>query len=279
MAVTAVAAQAAAPKYPEPLVRYRENPRRWVRNLAQQLITSIPLAHIIVLAWVAVYYICFELVHPIKTFWDTLFSRHIKVLSQANWNTWRHMFRGGGESYLATMTVLFLLFNPYKHHIKKIHSAAQIVFRVLLTLLLMIPLFIGLGLLMHYFQRWLHTGALAPEIGSHPSIAAKLYSDQWTTKVVVVTAAFIGRRPMYPVFAFVLEFFAERRVARGKHDHWWQPAPYRAMVRELNKEGLTEIQRRQAERTRSVTWFMLGGALLTAALAAYGFYILNHFAK
>jgi hypothetical protein len=161
----------------------------------------------------------------------------------------------------------------------KIHSAAAVVFRVLLTLLLMVPLFIGLGLLMHYLQHWLKTGALAPSIGSHPSLAAKLYSDQWTTKVVVVTAGFIGRRPMYPVFAFVLEFFAERRVARSKHDHWWQPAPYRAKVRELTQHGLTEIERRQALRTRSLTWFMLGGVVITIALAAYGVYILDHFAK
>jgi hypothetical protein len=279
MAVTAVKAAPKAPKYPEPLVTYRENPRQWIRNHAQALLTSIPLAHVMVLSWIAVYYICFELVHPIKMFWDTLLSRHIKLLSQAHWNTWRHMFRGGGESYLATMTVLFLLFNPYKHHFKKIHSAAGVVFRVLLTLLLMIPLFIGLGLLAHHAQHWFRTGVLAPSIGAHPSLASKLYSDEWTTKVVVVIAGFLGRRPMYPVFAFVLEFFAERRVARGKHDHWWQPAPYRAMVRELGKEGLTEIQRRQTERARSVTWLMIGGVLLTVALACYGVYILEHYAK
>lgn len=281
MAVAALAPAVEGPKYPEPLVTYRENRRRWVRNHVQQLLTSIPLAHVIVLAWVAVYYICFELVHPIKMFWDTLLSHHIKVLSQTHWNTWRHMFRGGGESYLATMVVLFLLFNPYKHpkarH--KIHSAAAVVFRVALTLVLMIPLFIGLGLLMHYLQHWLKTGILAPEIGSHPSLAAKLYSDQWTTKVVVVAAGFLGRRPMYPVFAFVLEFFAERRVARGKHDHFWMPAPYRAMVRELSQHGVNEMQRRQADRSRSVTWFMLGGVLVTIALACYGVYILDHFAK
>jgi hypothetical protein len=150
---------------------------------------------------------------------------------------------------------------------------------VLLTLLLMIPLFVVLGLLMHQLQHWLHTGVLAPAIGAHPSLAAKLYADSWTTKVVVVLAGFLGRRPMFPVFAFVLEFFAERRVARGKKDRWWQPAPYRAMVREQAKAGVTEVQRRQAERSASVTSLMIGGAVLTGLLACYGVYILDHYAK
>jgi hypothetical protein len=81
------------------------------------------------------------------------------------------------------------------------------------------------------------------------------------------------------VFAFVLEYFAERRVARGGTDHWWEPAPYRAIVRELSKHGASEIQRRQAERSRSLTWLMLGGVVVIAALAAYGVYILEHYAK
>jgi hypothetical protein len=279
MTATTAAPVAHAPKYPEPLVTFREDPKRWARNYAQQLLYSIPAAHIMILAWVALYFIAFELVHPVKMFWDTLLSRHIHLLSQAHWNTWRHMFRGGGESYLATMTVLFLLFNPYKHKFKKIHTAARVVERVLLTLLLMIPLFILLGLLIHGLQRWLHTGVLAPAISAHPSLAAKLYADSWTTKVVVVVAAFLGRRPMFPVFALTLEFFAERRVASGKTDKWWQPAPFRAMVRELSKEGVTEAQRRQAERQRGVTWLMIGGLLVTLALAAYGVYILEHYAK
>jgi hypothetical protein len=226
-----------------------------------------------------VYYLAFEVVHPVKHYWDGLLSRHIKLLSQAHWNTWRHMFRGGGESYLATMAVLFLLFNPYKHKLDKLDSAAEVVGRVLLSLVLMIPLFVVLGLLAHQLQHWLHTGVLAPSISAHPSVAARLYSDQWTTKIVVVLASFLGRRPMFPVFAFVLDFFAERRVARGGTDHWWQSAPYRAIVRQHAHAGVPEVQRLQAERGRSVTALMIGGALVTLALACYGGYVLVHYAK
>jgi uncharacterized membrane protein (DUF485 family) len=272
---------AGTPKYPAPLVTFRENRRVYLVHRAQQLLTSIPFAHVMVLAWIAVYYILFQLIHPVKRFWDTLLSQHIHLLAQHNWNVWRHMFRSGGESYLATMVVLFLLFNPYKHPkaMHKIHSVANIVFRVLLTLILMIPLFVGLGVLVHHAQHWLKTGVLSPSVGAHPNIAQKLYSEQWTTKLVVVVAGFLGRRPMFPVFAFVLEYFAERRVARGGTDHWWEPSPFRALVREQAKHGVTEMQRRQAERGRSVTWFLLGGIALTAALAAYGVYILEHHVK
>ena len=278
MTTSAIAAPT-SPKYPEPLVAFREDPRRWALQQAQALVVSIPLSHVMILAWIGVYYLLFEVIHPVKRFWDALLSRHIDVLSQANWNTWRHMFRGGGESYLATMVVLFLLFNPYKHKTHAARSVLEIVGRVVLTLVLMIPLFIGLGLLMHHVQHWLHTGVLAPSIGAHPSLAQKLYSDQWTTKIVVVTAGFLGRRPMFPVFAFVLEYFAEIRVARGGTDHWWMPAPYRAMIREHLKEGVSEIQRRRAERSRSVRWMVLGGSLATFGLACYGVYVLEHYAK
>jgi hypothetical protein len=278
--VTAPGGEAkASRRYPEPLVAFREDPLRWLRNQGQALLISIPASHVVVLAWIAVYFVAFELVHPVKAYWDALLSRHVRVLSQAHWNTWRHMFRGGGESYLATMTVLFLLFNPFRHKIDKLDSAAEVVGRVLLSLLVMIPLFVVLGLLTHQLQHWLHTGVLAPAISSHPSLVAKLYSDSWTTKVVVVLAGILGRRPMFPVFAFVLEFFAERRVARGGTDHWWQPAPYRAMVREHAARGVTEIQRRHAERSRAVSWLMVGGATLTLLLACYGVYVLNHYAK
>ena len=268
-----------AEKYPPPLVAPRHDPRGWLRNQGQALLISIPASHVVVLAWVAVYYLAFESSHAVKAYWDTLLSHHIHLLSQHNWNTWRHMFRGGGESYLATMTVLFLLFNPFKHKLDQLDSAAEVVGRIVLSLVLMIPLFIGLGLLMHYAQHWLKTGALAPSIGTHPSIAAKLYSDQWTTKVVVVVAGFLGRRPMFPVFAFVLDYFAERRVARGRTEHWWMPAPYRAMIRLHLAAGATEIQRRHALRSRAVSVLMLGGAIVTVALAAYGVYVLDHFAK
>ena len=266
-------------RYPPPLVALRRDPRGWLRNQAQALLISIPASHVVVLAWVAVYYLVFESSHAVKAYWDTLLSHHIHLLSQHNWNTWRHMFRGGGESYLATMTVLFLLFNPFKHKLDRLDSAAEVLGRILLSLVLMIPLFIGLGLLMHYAQHWLKTGELAPAIGGHPSIAAKLYSDQWTTKVVVVAAGLIGRRPMFPVFAFVLDYFAERRVGRGRGERWWMAAPYRAMIRRHQAAGDTEIQRRQAARSLGVGVLMIGGLVTTLVLAAYGVYVLEHFAK
>jgi hypothetical protein len=279
MTATAAAPTVRERKYPEPLVSFGEDPVGWIRNQAQALLVSIPLSHVMILAWIGIYYLLFEVIHPVKRFWDTLLSHHIDVLSQAHWDTWRHMFRGGGESYLATMVVLFLLFNPYKHKTHAARSVLEIVTRCVLTLVLMIPLFIGLGLLMHHFQQWLHTGVLAPSIGAHPSLAQKLYGDQWTTKIVVFVAGFLGRRPMFPVFAFVLEFFAERRVARGGTDHWWMPAPYRAMIREHAKEGVTEIKRRRAARSRSVTWMVLGVTVVTVAFACYGVYVLEHYAK
>lgn len=262
--------------YPPPLARCSEHPLRWTRNTVQNLVTSIPASHLAILAWIAVYFICFELVHPVKEFWDTMLSRHVRLLSQSHWNTWRHFFRGGGEAYLATITVLFFLFNPYKHKTESI-SLKQVPGRVLIALALVIPLFVGLGLLVHGLQHWFSTGTLAPTISSHPSLAAKLYADSWTTKVVVVISGFIARRPMFPVFKYVLDYFAERRVARGKHDRWWQPPAYRATQRLVDAEG--DVATRQARRWHGEVLVVRAGVFLTLALAAYGAYILNHYAK
>ena len=50
---TRSAAPPKASRYPEPLVALREDPRRWARNQAQALLTSIPVSHVVVLAWMA----------------------------------------------------------------------------------------------------------------------------------------------------------------------------------------------------------------------------------
>lgn len=267
-----------AAKLPPPTVRLYRHPARWTFNKAVELGESIPLGHVVLLAWVALYFVLFELVHPVKEFWDTLLSRHVRLLSQHNWDTWRHFFRNGGEAFLVTITVLFLTFNPYKHRVKEIDSAGKLVGRFFFAILCAVPFMVVFGLLLHHVQHWFHTGALAPDIGSHPSLAQKLYADQWTTKVAVVLAALVARRPMFPVYLFVHKYFAERRAARGKRDHWWQPAPYRARVRQYAGRR-DEMAERVGRRSRAVVWLMSGGVVVVVALAVYGGYVLNHYAK
>jgi hypothetical protein len=143
-----------------------------------------------------------------------------------------------------------------------------------------IPLFVGLGLLVHHAQHWLHTGVLAPQISAHPNLAQKLYTDTWTTKAVVFVSLFIGRRPMFGVFDFIMRQFAERRVAAGKHAHFWHTAPYRAMVRTIaEQEGVDAVRARREQRGSAVARFELTTVVLVVGLAAYGIYILQHFAK
>jgi hypothetical protein len=280
------------PPLPWPTCRFRENPVRWTVNKAQELLISIPFGHVFLLAWVAIYYILTQtpVLNPVvhlfgyqgntKQWWDTLLSGHAHVLSSHSWKTWRHMFRSGGEAYLGTLTVLFFTFNPYKYEFKRLHAYWQIPVRVLVALVVAIPLFVILGLLMHEVQHWLHTGALAPAIGRHPNVAQKLYSDTWTTKLVVILAALIGRRPMFGVFEFVMRRFAERRVAAGKAAHWWQTAPYRAMVLELHQEeGQAVVKARRDERSTTMGWLVGGFIAAVLGLAGYGFYIIDQFAK
>lgn len=211
-----------------------------------------------------------------KQWWDTLLSSHLHVLSRSTWTTWRHMFRSGGEAYFVALSVLFFTFNPYRHEYKRLHSVWQVPPRVIASLLAAIPLFIVIGVPVHWLQHWLHTGVLAPTISAHPSLADKLWADAWTTKLVVGLAAFIGRRPMFGVFAFVMEYFAEKRIAAGKTDHWWHTAPYRAMLRRLQEEDSEAVRARRSQRGTATNVLLTRGAVIITALALYGLYITLH---
>jgi hypothetical protein len=285
------AAEPGKPPLPWPTTRLREHPGRWTLNKAQELLISLPFTHVFLLAWIATYFILTQtavlnpLVHALgyhgtmKQWWDTLLSRHYHVLSSRSWRAWRHIFRSGGEAYLATLTVLFFTFNPYKHKFKHLHAYWQIPARVLLSLLLAIPLFVVIGVPVHHLQHWLHTGVLAPAVSAHPSLAQKLYADAWTTKLVVILAVLIGRRPMFGVFELIMRRFAERRVAAGKQTHFWHTAPYRAMVRTIVAEEGTEVVRaRQESRGELVGRLEVASVLVVLGLALYGLYIVNHYA-
>jgi hypothetical protein len=286
------AARRGKPPLPWPTCRVTEHPLRWTVNKAQELIISIPFCHVFLLAWVAVYYILTQtpvlnpLVHALgyhgsmKQWWDTSLSRHWRLLSAGSWKDWRHMFRSAGEAYLATLTVLFFTFNPYRHEFRRLRHYWQIPARVVLSLLIAIPMFVVLGILVHDLQHWLHTGVLAPTVSAHPSLAQKLYSDTWTTKLVVILATFVGRRPMFGVFELVMRRFAERRVAAGKRARFWHSAPYRAMVRQIAAdEGQEVVRARREQRRGRGSRFAVAFPAVVLLLAAYGFYIVDHYAR
>jgi hypothetical protein len=277
---------------PWPTCTFKDHPWRWTINKAQELLISIPFSHVFLLAWIAIYYIVTQspVLNPLvrafgyhgsmKQWWDTLLSSHIHLLSARAWKDWRHIFRSGGEAYLGSLTVLFFTFNPYKHNFKRLRSYWQLPPRAVTALLLAIPLFVAFGLLVHHAQHWLQTGVLAPSINAHPNLAQKLYTDSWTTKLVVVVSVFIGRRPMFGVFDFIMRRFAERRVAAGKRAHVWHTAAYRATVRTITeKEGVDAIRARREQQSSLVRGLEIASVLVVAGLAAYGIYIINHFAR
>jgi hypothetical protein len=286
------AAAGGKPPLPWPTCRFGEHPWRWTVNKAQELLISIPFSHLFLLAWIAVYFIFTQtpVLNPLvralgyhgttKQWWDSLLSHHYHLLSARSWRDWRHMFRSGGEAYLGTLTVLFFTFNPYTHEFKRLHAYWQLPGRILLSLLLAIPLFVILGVPVHELQRWLHTGVLAPAISAHPTLAQKLYADAWTTKLVVVLAVLIGRRPMFGVFELVMRRFAERRVAAGRRAHFWHTAPYRAMVRMMTeREGAEAVRARREARGTLVARVEFATVVAVVALAAYGVYIIGHYAR
>ena len=272
---------------PAPTCRLTDNPRGWALNKLRALPLSLVFGHVLLFAWVAVYFALFEtqllspLVHlfgakqDMKQWWDGLFSTQLHLMSQSTWDTWRHMFRDGGETYLVGMTVGFFTCNPYTHKFKPLHSLSAVAGRVVVSLLAVIPLFVIFGLGLHLLQYAVHGSFLNNDIGQHPSLAAKLYASSYATKIAIFAAGFIGRRPMIPVFVFVMEYFAEKRVAAGKGERPWHQAPYRAMLRLLGDCGPEHAAAKHEARSNWTVWLFSGGALALLALAVWGFTILN----
>lgn len=268
------------------------HPLRAIRNRVQTIGTSFILGgHGLAFTFVGLYFLLFELSHgqiahvgsvhwtmpDVKGYWDTLLSRHVRLLSQAHWDTWRHLFRDGGEPFLATLGVFLFLYNPYKYSVKKLDSAKEMITYILAALIAAIPIFILGGLLVSGVEHWFHTGVLAPALGTHPNLAQKLYADGWTTKVIASFAGIVvGRRVMRPVYDFQLRYFAQRKVSRGKKTHFYHAPAYRALVNEYytqHGDAQAHAQALIEQRGSTLNRVLVGGAALATLLAFYGIYV------
>lgn len=272
---------------PAPYCTFFHNPVKWTFYFVQTKIYQLGMAHVGLFAVAGFYYLILQTrynVGPVHVFlkpwWDGLFS-------WKNWPTIRHLIRDCGEGFLGTLLALMLVTNYYKikdnalnRFIMKLASSPWIVVTPLLIILAAVPGFLlGFGVI-EGLKALLHAHTLNPTVSAHPSFIAKLYADDTDAKIVGIFGGFLfGHMVAKPVFATILRYFAERRVARGKKDRIWQPVYFRALVRSTAKgHGQEAAAARVADHGVLLRVAILIGIVALLGFAYEGYYVIHHFA-
>lgn len=300
-----VAARAPA----SPMPKFYRHPLKVLVGRIQTLLMSVVFGHIGVLAIVALYYLLFEVWHPMTVAWHWLI----------NSNYWRHLVRNVGEYFLGTLLVQQIIWNPFKAerkefkrhvvrdgwrwrivqeqkpltkldrlelrlHITNIRqkhrvTAGQLLASPAIALIYAIPgFFIGAGVIW-LLHKGLHAKHLSPILSAHPSFAARLYASSLDQHLVGVLAGIImGRRPMRKVFQDVQYFFAERRVAKGKTGRAWHPLTFRVLTAQISEQHGQETAIARQAAAGWVPALMVGGLFVLIALAGFGYHVLHDIA-
>ena len=145
---------------------------------------------------------------------------------------------------------------------------------VLVGTLISIPMFLWVLPFLHAI---LHIGFLTPQLNAHPSLAAKLYTDDYDAFIIGIIAGIAVKRITRPVLNANMLFFCRLWIAKGRKPHWWMPPGMRNTLRALamredNKEKL-------ALEGHWFGQFVIGAALVILILAVYGYYILVYIAS
>jgi hypothetical protein len=116
----------------------------------------------------------------------------------------------------------------------------------------------------------IQTGSLLTNIKNN-------FLEQWPKKLIGFAAAFFfGHRPARAVIDDIQLWFAERRVALGKGLRFYHTPPFKARYNEVAQSGHV---RPRATGGSALRITLITVALAVAALAGYGYYVLNYIAK
>lgn len=83
-----------------------------------------------------------------------------------------------------------------------------------------------------------------------------------------------------PVLHSNIVYFARRRVARGKKGAWWHPPAYRLFGDDMARHADAQERAHAALDAHSnlAITFLIAGWIVIFGLAAYVYYIIQHFA-
>lgn len=269
---------------PAPLVSAKRHPFTWARQRVAALATGAIFTYVGVLIIAALYYILFELWHPMTTLW------HEAVPN----GELRHNIRDVGEGLFGGLLAHMFVWNHFKASVQKapnwldkleikLHipnakdtrnlTGWQLLAAVPIVLIYAAPGFFLAEWLVHLIKPGVAQVTGTTLLDHIKSVVTENYPQ----KLIGYGAAFcFGRRPAKGIFDDAQLWFAERRVGAGKSCGWWHLAAYKARCRVVAKtEGGPA-----AHKHETVATVMLRGAIpVGLALAGYGFYVLNYIAK
>ncbi len=246
----------------------------------------------------------------VKYIWDHLLSSDVshggvvQWLSTTRWNNIRHVVRPFMEGLMALLLYQQIGFDSLKYEEKTEESEPGMLDRFLLRIpllpsryksvttaqevaipfivlllgtLIAIPMFLWV---LPFFHDILHAGWLEPQLGAHPSLAAKLYANSYDAFIIGIVAGFAVKRITRPVLNANMMFFCRRWVARERKPHWWMPPGMRSTIRALDmREDSVEHNKEQlALKGRWFGPFAIGSVIVLLLLAAYGYYIIAYIA-
>ena len=262
----------------------------WCGNKTQDLIYGVAFGHIGKFAMVAVYFILTQWLHGqyigswhawnVKGVWDHLLSANVADgglyawLSQAQWNNVRHTIRPFGEGLYGALLYQQIGADPLAY-LKTYASALRIVATPLLVAItggaVALPLFlIGLPLLHHFT----HGSFAQVTLQHHPALWQKIYADSYDAVIVGIIAGFAVRRVSRQALCTNMVYFCRlwRRVGLGPS--LLMPPGMRHQVQTLKSEPRDADSQAGGYLTAAIIFI----AILTAGLAAYGYYILTNIA-
>jgi hypothetical protein len=246
----------------------------------------------------------------VKDTWDHLLSRDsshggvVQWLSTNHWDDVRHVVRPFMEGLMALLLYQQIGFDSLKYEEKTEESEPDTLDRFLMRVpllpsrykpvtmaqevaipfivllvgtLIAIPMFLWV---LPFFHDTLHAGWLEPQLSAHPSLAAKLYADGYDAFIIGIVAGFAVKRITRPVLNANMMFFCRRWVAKERKPHWWMPQGMRSTIRALDRreDSVEHNKEKLALKGRWFGPFVIGSAIVTLILAAYGYYIIVYIA-
>ncbi len=246
----------------------------------------------------------------VKSTWDHLLSRDfshggiVQWLSTKQWNDIRHVVRPYMEGLMALLLYQQIGFDSLTYDKKTEEAEPDMVDRFLVRVplipsrfkpvttaqevaipfivllvgtLIAIPMFLWV---LPFFHDTLHAGWLAPQLGAHPSLAAKLYADGYDAFIIGIVAGFAVKRITRPVLNANMMFFCHRWIAKERKPHWWMPPGMRSTIRalDLREDSVEHNKEKLALKGRWFGSFVIGSSIGILLLAVYGFYIIEYIA-
>jgi hypothetical protein len=253
--------------------------------------------HGLAFTFIGLYFLAFQVLHgqhttigshpitlpDIKWGWDHFLSKVIPIMSQHEWDHWRHLFRDDGEPFMASLGIGFFLYNPYARSVKIIDSPWHLALRILMAIAILVPVLVIGNLAITALAHSLHSGLLTNVETAHPNFVQKIYTDgNVASKIFTIIAGLIASKfVMPPVYDYTIRYFARRKVARGKHTHFYHAPAYQALVNGAYAEegdSQARAKRHLAGQSDALNRVMFWGGLAAVTLAGLGIYVTAYIA-